>query len=437
MRSFEVLEDRQMLTVSLVSDINTQPADSDIQFVASLDDVEIFLADDGIHGRELWRTDGTTVGTYRLLEQDLAGWSVKAAVATQQVFLLIEAQGVGDVLYVSDGTANGTRRINELISLASSSIDTPVAVGDDVVFLSFDFDPAGRRIWRTDGSVEGTHSISTDVLPQGSSQVVWGIGGTALLYAGNAGRQLLALHSEDKQTVLLSEFPSPSSLDSFTSFGETALFVARVGGVTELWTTDGTRTGTFKLASIRNIQTLTKIGDHIYFVGNDGIHGNEVWRTDGTVDGTAMVRDIAPGFPGSTVLSCCGFGAVGDRIVFSATNSEFGNQVWGTDGTEVGTEVLTNTQDGAFNATALVEWNGFVYFAGRVGQVWRTDGTPQGTEFVTEVSPGFRVEELIVAGEQLVVLAREPGANDFRHPGLGCQFGTSKFFVTGVPRDKR
>src|SRR5579872_6310039 len=32
-----------------------------------------------------------------------------------------------------------------------------------------------------------------------------------------------------------------------------------------------------------------------YFTANDGTHGNELWRTDGTAAGTYMVKDLEPG----------------------------------------------------------------------------------------------------------------------------------------------
>jgi ELWxxDGT repeat protein len=32
-----------------------------------------------------------------------------------------------------------------------------------------------------------------------------------------------------------------------------------------------------------------------FFLANDGVHGMELWKTDGTPGGTAMVKDINPG----------------------------------------------------------------------------------------------------------------------------------------------
>ena len=40
---------------------------------------------------------------------------------------------------------------------------------------------------------------------------------------------------------------------------------------------------------------LTDVGVTLYFAAKDGIHGNELWESDGTADGTFMVMDIRPG----------------------------------------------------------------------------------------------------------------------------------------------
>ena len=39
--------------------------------------------------------------------------------------------------------------------------------------------------------------------------------------------------------------------------------------------------------------------DTVLFAADDGVHGRELWRTDGTAAGTAMVADLAPGPTGS------------------------------------------------------------------------------------------------------------------------------------------
>lgn len=41
-----------------------------------------------------------------------------------------------------------------------------------------------------------------------------------------------------------------------------------------------------------NPEFTTKVGSTIYFRADDGLHGREIWKTDGTGAGTVLVKDI-------------------------------------------------------------------------------------------------------------------------------------------------
>ena len=73
----------------------------------------------------------------------------------------------------------------------------------------------------------------------------------------------------------------------------------------ELWKSDGTAEGTVMVRDIRlgdgnsGPADLTEVGGVLYFRANDGTNGTELWKSDGTPEGTVLVKDITPGGIGS------------------------------------------------------------------------------------------------------------------------------------------
>ena len=81
----------------------------------------------------------------------------------------------------------------------------------------------------------------------------------------------------------------------------------------KLWRTDGTAEGTVLVktmafpappsigVSLQGIEALVRHKHLVYFMGNDDRNGNELWRSDGTETGTFMVKDLVPGNAGGSI----------------------------------------------------------------------------------------------------------------------------------------
>lgn len=78
-------------------------------------------------------------------------------------------------------------------------------------------------------------------------------------------------------------------------------------------------------------------GTTTYFAANDGVHGRELWKTDGTTEGTELVRDISPGELGSDPEHLTFYDGV---LYFTANDGVHGRELWRSDGTEEGTFLL-------------------------------------------------------------------------------------------------
>lgn len=168
----------------------------------------------------------------------------------------------------------------------------------------------------------------------------------------------------------------------------------------ELWTSDGTAAGSALLVDVQagmtgaGVSQVTALGQgQAVFSANDGVHGTELWVTDGTAAGTALVQDILAGASGSTpqFITAVGNG----RALFQAVDLVHGYELWVTDGTAAGTQVLKDIQPGtasggAWGITAL--GNGRVIFGADDGvngaELWVSDGTAAGTQMLKDINPG-------------------------------------------------
>ena len=132
-------------------------------------------------------------------------------------------------------------------------------------------------------------------------------------------------------------------------------------------------------------------GYKAFFAASDSEHGEELWVTDGTKEGTHMVADI---IPGSNSSEPCYISRFNDKVLFSAYTDDYGRETYISDGTEEGTILLADTYilgDGNPKAFIQMDEHHAVFAAtddesaeydiGRGPQqwLWITDGTPEGT----------------------------------------------------------
>ena len=84
-----------------------------------------------------------------------------------------------------------------------------------------------------------------------------------------------------------------------------------------------------------------------YYFHHDGIHGSELWRTDGSALGTYLLRDICPGICGARDLwANTNLAAAAGVLFFTANDGVHGNELWLTDGTALGTRMVRDVQPG-------------------------------------------------------------------------------------------
>jgi ELWxxDGT repeat protein len=284
----------------------------------------LFLADDGLHGRELWTSDGTAQGTRLVLDNDPDPTGFSAIAAHTEMggigFLSWYTNGRNG-LWRADGTAAGTIRLTpeEMIG-----VGVPVKVSTSRLFFIGNEEEHGARLWTSDGTVAGTRMLG-DLRPGPDSFVV-----AQLVPAGprmflNANEELWVSDGTAAGTRKVSvRFPN-LDLEHAVSLNGRLFFPVfdASHSVDELWVSDGSESGTKRLLTTDG-ERLTSPKDLVAFEGRLWfLQGGKLWSTDGTTAGTvAQVSFDSESFVGEHLTPA------GGRLFFSGWTPQTGHELW-------------------------------------------------------------------------------------------------------------
>ncbi|WP_207493156.1 T9SS type A sorting domain-containing protein [Aridibaculum aurantiacum] len=390
----------------------------------------------------LWITDATSAGTTQLS----AGIMYKGDGILYNGKLIFRAHTAasGTELFISDGTANGTKLLKDINGGTASSTPADFIIFNNAVYFSAITPNEGRELWKTDGTESGT-SLVLDVMPgttgsNNADSYSMFSNGSYLLFSARtpaAGFELFKSNGTAAGTAMLKDINpgSPSSnTTSFFKYNNIVLFQASTATHgTEVWKTDGTEAGTVLLRNIHPTGSAkSMLMDFIFFelngkalfAANDGVHGEELWSTDGTEANTAMIKDIQTGPNGSFSFLFNSI-KIGNKMFFPVSNL-FGTryQIWETDGTTAGTALFKDfTFDegtyplilSAYEFTGetytqpLFQGNKFFFIAKTETEgteLWVSDGTQGGTSMLKDILPG---EEGGLEGSNLLFVYTSEG----------------------------
>jgi ELWxxDGT repeat protein len=355
----EALEDRILpsSTPQLLGHINTE-APFFNSFV-EVNGVAFFDAKDGIHGEQLWRSDGTAAGSQMVTVGSGSFYAEYLTNVGGTLFFIAYDGTHGNALWRSNGTAAGTQMIKDVYPKSGWQLwpYELTSVGG-TLFFAADDGVHGVELWRSDGTAAGTQMVK-DINPGGSNS-----------------------------------FPN-----ELTNVGGTLFFTPDDGiNGDGLWRSDGSATGTKMVKDFppgefsETLVDLTNVSGTLFFVADDGIHGSELWRSDGSAAGTEIVKDINPGSSGSLALPQYLTNVSGTLFFTADDGTHRSEELWRSDGSAAETQLIMNfTGAGQFVPfRGSTNVNGRLFFFAHNGShaaLWRSDGSAAGTQMVKDIEP--------------------------------------------------
>lgn len=389
---------------SLVKDIYPGLWSNDIFGLTSYNGSLYFAAREMTNGTELWTTDGTEAGTKivkKIFEDYRSGIRETHREVTvlngKLIFAAIDTVPTGIELWQSDGTDAGTSILKDIIVFGThpdphtygSEPKNFSVQGSKMYFSAINTSSSERVLYETNGTAGGTKRIEPGVAPGYIATDFFYVHNGGLYYSKAGGQlwrynistgQATMLKDIDPRTFGVSGFPPMAELNGklyFTATDSTHGF--------ELWTTDGTAVGTYMVkdiqpgigGSVPQLAGSIVYKNKLYFSAQDTTDGTEIWVTDGTEAGTKQFANI---FTDTKVGGFKGIIEYADKLFFYGRHAQ-GWQIYETDGSTAGTRILQGpnvsgtTMDTNYYAAKYHEPSGFTMYNNALYFFARWDST--------------------------------------------------------------
>jgi ELWxxDGT repeat protein len=324
---------------------------------------------DAEHATELWVTDGTATGTRLVKDLDPATTSQVSQLRNVGGTLMFYAvtPDAGGAVWKSDGTAAGTvMAVDPLPGPEFASI-RDLTVVNGRLFFSATVN-GSSSIYQTDGTAAGTRAVSTissfsGELTASGNKLYWVDSGALRLYDRNL----------DAVYTVSNAGPFPGNL---TDVNGTLYFTASdtQTGI-ELWRVTNNSTAA-RVKDVRSgtagsyPQNLTNVNGTLMYYADDGAGQRGLWKSNGTSSGTTFVK-AAPPMEQPTVVG---------GVLYFRGNDGSGYALWKSDSTAAGTTMVARN-----DPATLASAGSYLFFVAR-GEPWRSDGTAAGTVPVADIN---------------------------------------------------
>lgn len=368
---------------SLVADLEAGAGDSVPRALTALDDMLFFTAE--VAGsRTLYTVDSLTMAV-----NEVAWGVVKVDFNTEMVednsrvyFKGTPWSGGVEEIWASDGTTAGTEQATNLGCPAWGEL---LGVGTSV-FVVCDFGSSTELLRLDPVSASGVSlvrrfgdQVVNHLTPSGGN-----------LYMNVGDDEIWAYSNGSGAVFQVTSFGGNALPRDLTRYQGDLMFTASGDAGRELYRTDGATVTEIDIRPGGSSSDPKQIQIHdgkLFFTAADGSHGRELWMSDGTVGGTEMVVDLEPGTASSSIT-------IGPSTEFGLAFKLGYYDLWITDGTAGGTVEIPFPQSFATDPTELLldQVRDRLFFVGHRGprgaEPFVTDGTAAGTFSLGDIEPG-------------------------------------------------
>lgn len=348
----------------------------------------------GFPGSSIYKTNAKSGGTIKIVDVYNAFFFNYNVVNNGLVFYLIfNLQTNKAEAWRSDGTTQGTFMVASDV-FYDSDLGNPylTIVGNTAFFVAGSPD-SGYELWKSDGSIAGTKMVK-DIYPgwRGSFPYSMFEYKNELYFGANDGVELTysfwKTDGSEKGTVKLKVIelpyaPSVYSASTLYSASGNNLFFSAIDYMVgpddpllgyQLYKTRGTALSTVRVMEESPIldfgpEYLTDVNRTLFFLGYDVDHGRELWISDGTEQGTKMVKDLAPGPDWSNLTNLC---SAAGKLYFVKDQYSGFESFWSSDGHDENTkQILDEGFDGLYGTENLTASGKKLFFGAHSNEYGR------------------------------------------------------------------